>query len=399
MTTNNPKTIPGRINMFEEYVTRELQIIWEHSFQNVPPTSGDGITDKFFKYNNVTRSQADVQVNEGGYIRTRESGDYGAGQPVIAGMAGHFNSEPTGDQDGWLGYVNDRNGAGFGWDTDGMYVFYEYEGTREKVYKENWNVDSLEREGFDPTDGFILRIDHACYGHAEINIDIGIKKENKFMMRRCHKFTELGNTMWENFDHPIEWNFSGTQGDGNYLAATACHYEGSAGRTVKRQTGETWTPQKNSGNNITLNTYPNWTYLMGLEKRPDWEEVEITPIQMSINSTNNIEIQLTSRGDFSNTSFGRADDTSTTETGINFDLATYDLANDTEKTNDTTINSVGEREWIDVVVGDKQQPVNIQGDISNIALGQDDTLALLARPATSNSTDIRFAGMRVGEGF
>ena len=74
-----------RSNLFNELVTRELQIIWEHSFQKVDADSGDGITSKFFDYSGVTRLGPDVQVPEGGYIQTKERGDYGAGQPVVAG--------------------------------------------------------------------------------------------------------------------------------------------------------------------------------------------------------------------------------------------------------------------------------------------------------------------------
>ena len=62
------QALDERSNLFNELVTRELQIIWEHSFQKVDADSGDGITSKFFDYSGVTRSGPDVQVPEGGYI-------------------------------------------------------------------------------------------------------------------------------------------------------------------------------------------------------------------------------------------------------------------------------------------------------------------------------------------
>lgn len=393
-------------NIFGEEKTRELQIIWEHSFQKINEADGDGITSKFFEYAGVTRSGSDVQVGEGGHIATKESGDYGAGQPVVAGAAGHFNSTPTGDQDGWLGYTNQLNGYGFGMDASGMYVFEDRAGSRTKVRQSNWNINKLDgspEEGptFDPVDGFTLRLPHACYGHAKAVVVLGVKlSRGRFRLWPVHQFNNRGETMWEEFDLPIEWNFSGTVGDGNFLAATACHYEGETGRGVKRTNGEGWTPQKNSGSAITLNAYPAWTYILSLRKRDGWDRADITPLAISINASHNVEVQLTVGGDFNGTSYGLPEDTSPTECAAEYDLKTYDLQNDSEKGTDSTIGpSRGEREWYDVVPGDKQTPIDISADLENVVLAGGDVLAMLARPATSNATDVRYASLANGGGF
>ncbi|MBX0325815.1 hypothetical protein EGH21_22615 [Halomicroarcula sp. F13] len=395
----------GRLNQFDEYIFRELQIIWEHTFQKVDENAGDGITDKFFDYSGVTRSGPDVQVGEGGFIRTKEAGDYGAGQPVLAGAAGHFDSAPTGDQDGWVGYTSGDNGTGFGWDATSPYVFNDRAGGRTTVRQSDWNLHKLngdEGEGptLDPTDGFTLRIPHACYGHAKAVIVIGVKSDNGgFDLYPVHQFNERGQTMWEQFDVPIEWHFDGTEGDGNFLAATACHYEGEQGRQVKRETGEGWTPQKNSGTKITLNAYPAWTFIIGLKKRAGWENTDVTPSAISLNATHDVEVQLTVRGTFSGTSFGLPEDTSTTEAAAEYDVKTYDLANDSEKSTETTIDSRGEREWYDVVPGDKQSPIQVGSELKNVELASDEVFAMLVRPATSNATDVNYAAMRNGGGF
>lgn len=397
--------VAGRLNIFNEYVTRELQIIWEHSFQKVDENSGNGITDKFFEYASVTRSGPDVQVNEGGHINTKEAGDYGAGQPVVAGAAAHFDSTPTGDQDGWIGYTNQANGYGFGEDATSPYVFNDRAGNRATVRQSDWNLNKLdgtEGEGpeLDTTDGFTVRLPHACYGHSKATVVLGVKRDDGgFDLYPVHQFNERGQTMWEIFDLPIEWNLSGTQGDGNFLAATACHYEGETGRGQKRTNGATWTPQKNSGSELSLNAYPDWTFIIGLQNRTGWESTDITPQALSINADQNIEVQVTVGGSFSNTSFGLPEDTSTTECAVEYDLPTYDLSADSEKSTNTTIDSRGEREWVDVVPGDKQTPINVNAALENVVLASDDILAVLARPATATSTAVRYAALRNGGGF
>jgi len=395
----------GRLNLFDEYVTRELQIVWEHTFQKVNENAGDGITNKFFQYSGVTRSGPDVQVGEGGFIRTKEAGDYGAGQPVLAGAAGYFDSEPTGDQDGWVGYTNGDDGTGLGCDSTSPYVFFDRAGERSKVRQSDWNLHKLNGEPgegpqLDLLDGFTVRIPHACYGHAKAVVVVGVKLPNGgFELYPVHQFNELGQTMWEEFDVPIEWHFDGTQGDGNYLAATACHYEGETGRGIKRENGEGWTPSKNGGNQISLNPYPEWTYLIGFKKRSGWGNTDVTPVAISLNASANIEVQLTVGGTFLNTSFGLPEDTSTTECATEYDLKTYDLDNDQEKTTDTTIDSRGEREWYDVVSGDKQDPIRVASELENIELAADEVFAMLVRPATGSGASMNYAAMRNGGGF
>lgn len=419
-------------NLFDELTTRELDIIWEHTFQKIPTGEGNGITDKFFDYDSaVTRSGPDVRVGEGEYIRTKETGDYGAGQPVLAGAAGQFSQAPQSDQDGWVGYY-DRGagiGGGFGYQhfTDGEagatsageqpYVFLERNGGgRDIVPQENWNINTLdgtqgEGPALDPTFGFTWRGPHACYGHAAFVHEIGVKTDkadadiryagDAFKLYPAHVFTDTGDTMFHNFDVPIEWRVTGTQANGFTLDATACHYEGERGRKVKRANGQGWTPQFNSGSNISLAAHPDWTYIMSLRRRSGWDGVDLTPLELTINADQNIEVQLTARGSFSNTSYGLPENTSVTECAAEYDLKTYDLSAESEKSTDTSIDTdgEGEREWYDVIPGDKQEPISVGDDLDNVVVATDEPMALLARPATGNATDIRYAALRNGGGF
>lgn len=415
--------------LFDDITVEELEILWEHEFYNVDENAGDGISNKFFEYSNVTRNGADVEVAEGGFIRTKERGDYGAGKQAIPGFACRWNQEPIADQDGWAGYYlnTDGIGAGIGYKhfTEGennateagpqAYLFYEVGGEgKEIVPQEHWNISALDGSDnlpeFDPLAGTLVRLPHAAYGNGRLVVKVGIKTDAQnadfsyagdgFKMYSAHVFTRPGETMWDHFDLPIEWNVSGTQGNGFLINATACHYQGDQGRTVKRVSGEGFTPNKNSGSAITLNTYPEWTYLESFKLRDGWDGTDITPLGLSINATENVEVQITIGGDFENTSYGLPNDTGETEAATEYDLKTYDLANDQEKTTETTIGTTnGMREWYGVVAGDKQEPVQITQDVEEVVLSGTDALALLARPATSTSTDIRYTTLRNGSNF
>lgn len=417
-------------SVFGKLKVEELDILWEHEFNVVNASSGDGITSKFFDYTSgVSRNGPDVDIPEGESITTKERGDYGAGKEAIPGMAGRFTQEPTGDQDGYLGYYDEANGIGggvgfkdFDEGEDGAtsagpqpYVFYEQNGEgREIVPQEKWNISPLDGSDtypeLDLTDNVLVRIPHAAYGHSVFPIKLGIVTDDAnadftyagdgFKMYPAHAFTKPGETMLEKFDLPIEWNVSGTQNNGFTLKATACHYQGEEGRKIKRISGEGFTPQKNGGNTITLNTFPDWTYLMSFRKRTGWDGTDITPVGLSINATHDIEIQVTAGGDFTDTSYGLPDDTETEEAAVEYDIKTWDLTTDSQKTTDTTIGTDrGRREYYDTVAGDKQTPTTLSTSLENAVLASEEALALLARPATSNSTMINYVSMRNGSNF
>jgi hypothetical protein len=416
------------LDFFNEFTINELETIWEHTFQRVDENSGDGITSKFFEYSGATRNGPDVDLGEGEWIRTKERGKYGAGKPATSGAAARFTQAPQGDQDGWIGYYDSGNGIGGGLgyqhfdvgegDAGGateagaqIYAFLERDGEgRTIVPAEQFNL-GLPGD-FDPTDGFIVRWPHAAYGHVGFLLEVGIKTDwedaditmagDAFDLRPVHIFTDLGQTMWSTFDNPIEWNVTGSEANDFTLKATACHYEGKRGRTIKRTSGDGFVPQKNGGSVITLNGFSDWTYLISFRKRTGWESTDVTPLGFSINPSQNIEVQVTVGGDFNDTSYGLPEDTATEEAATEYDIKTWDLAADppSEKTTDTTIGTTrGRREYHDTIPGDKQDPVTIQSQLDNVVVATDEAVALLARPATGTSTDIRYAALRNGSNF
>lgn len=406
-------------NVYNELNTRQLEIIWEHSVGKVP--ASEGITTKFFDYSaGVTRDGPSAVVGEGEYIQTKEVGDYGGGQPVVAGMTFEINQQPQNDQDGWTGYSDQTDGVGLGVrdfavdegtpgaTTSGPqpYVFFERFGnSRIVVPQEHWNINKCNQEAgegppLDLTDGVTVRNPHACYFHTNATVEVGIKlDEGGFALVPVHEFNHQGGPMWSHSDLPAQTRVTGTQANGFTAKLTTVHYEGETGRDVKRTNGQPWTPQFNGGANISLNAHPAWTYIMGFRKRSGWEKVDVSPQTLSLNADQNVEVQLTVGGSFSNTAFGLPEDTSSSECATEYDLATWDLSTDSEKSTDTSIDSIGEREWIDVVAGDKQNPIDISAALEDIVLASNEILALLARPATANATDVRYAALRNGGGF
>lgn len=403
-------------NVFDELITRELQIIWEHSIAKVPPS--EGITEKFFDYSaGVTRDGPSAIVGEGEYIQTKEYGDYGGGQPVLAGGTFEIDQQPTGDQDGWVGYVDTRNGYGLGVKdfaagegTPGAtsagpqpYVFFQRFGNaRTVVPQEHWNLntctagDADEGPPLDLTDGVTVRLPHACYFHSQAVIEVGIKLDNGgFALVPVHEFNHKGGPMWEHSDLRMRMETSGTAGNGFASKLTTVHYEGETGRSVKRVTGEAWTPQKNNGNALSINAYPNWTYVIGFQRRSGWGKIDLTPLHLTLNTTQDVEAQITIGGSFSGTNFDGTypEDISDSERAVNYDLS---LPNASAE---TTIDAVGQREWIDFIAGDKQDPVNVGASLKNVTLGATDVVAFMVRPATGTAGDVNGAALSNGAGF
>jgi hypothetical protein len=411
LAENIEESFYDRTNLFDELKTRELKILWEHTFEAVPETEGDGITKKFWNYSpGVNRAEDRVEVPEGEYIETKETGDYGAGQPATPGFSVDFNQEPVGDEDGFGGYWDQTNGAGFGWDSTDPYVFLERNGSgRTKVHQSDWNINTLQGDNkfnyeFDPTDGFICRLPHACYGHGSLVVILHVKITNdKYDVGSLnipvHVFRNLGESMWSKYDLPVRYQCDGTQGSGFWIGGTAAHYEAERGRDTKRINGQSWHPNFNAGSTIDLNPFPQWTYIMGMKKRDGWESADVTPNEFTINADANIEVQFTVRGDFNDTSFGLPEDTSPTECAMAYDLRTYDLVNEQEKATPTSIVDRGEREYTTTIPGDKQSPVEVSAEFDNLVLASNEIFALMVRPATSSQTIVRYASLNNGGGF
>lgn len=423
-----------RSNLFDELVTRELQIIWEHSFQKVDENSGDGITSKFFDYSGVTRNGPDVDVPEGGYIATTERGDYGAGQPVVAGGACFWNQPPQGDQDSYLGYYDRAAGVGYGagykYFNDGedgassagaqMYAFEQdgLEASRNVVPQEDWNINKLdgtkgEGPDVDPTDGVTLRLPHACYGHSASVVVVGVKKDpdadikdghlrrisDAFELYPVHVFNTRGQTMWTEFDLPFVFETTGSQANGFKMGATACHYEGEVGRATKRLNGAVWSVLKNGGNALSVPAFPGWQYVMSFRKRAGWEATEVSPSAFTLVNDNDLEVQFTRGATLSNTAYGLPPDTSTEESAVEYDLVSWDIGAGSQKGTNTSASDRGEREFITLAPADKNTPTTLASSLDEVTLVGQEPLSMFVRRASANATVVSGAKMGNGGGF
>jgi hypothetical protein len=158
--------------------------------------------------------------------------------------------------------------------------------------------------------------------------------------------------------------------------------------------GQAWTPQKNGGVALSLDAYPDWTYVMGFRKRQGWTSADVSPLSITFSANENTELMLVSGSGLSNTSYSRPPETGAAEAAVEYDLGATDA-----KTNDTAVDSLGEQEWYDVVAGSTSGPIDTRADLERVELAGREPLSLVARPATGNPAEVQYAALRNGGGF
>jgi len=75
----------------------------------------------------------------------------------------NIHSSPTGNQYSRWGYFDGVNGVGYGYDQSGLYVFKAINSSYEKIYRQNWGLNTLSGDnnnynGFNPINSIY------CYG-------------------------------------------------------------------------------------------------------------------------------------------------------------------------------------------------------------------------------------------
>lgn len=166
-------------------------------------TSGD-----FGEINLSTGAAGDGSVA----LATNRRGVYYPGGQIETGIGIRMPTAPTGNQDVRWGYSSETvtNGAGFGMDADGLYIWLARDGADLfKIYQSDWNVDALDGKGpsginLDVSLGCIYQIDFVWYGYGPISWSVacvndadeestsGIRLENNKIT--CHRFlTQRGD--------------------------------------------------------------------------------------------------------------------------------------------------------------------------------------------------------------
>lgn len=146
--------------------------------------------------NVVSTGTATVAIDEGEYkvdvpsgstllLESAERGRYTPGYVSQAGIGFRFpNVNLIGESYAEWGYFTDDSGIGFGKDSKGVYVFI-MNGTKTKIYQENWNIDTLTGSGpsgasLDTSDGNIYQVDYVWYGYGSIVFSVQLKGDESF---------------------------------------------------------------------------------------------------------------------------------------------------------------------------------------------------------------------------
>lgn len=147
-----PLSIKGQ-SAFDEVVTAEFSPLIELDSSNgLSPVYRDSITTT--NSGSVTNVEGEHKISTGSTasstanLSTHERGRY---QPGIVGLPGLLirrPTAPTGNQEIRWGYFDDQDGFFFGEDKNGIFVRLRNGGVdRDKVYQEDWNVDTLTGKG------------------------------------------------------------------------------------------------------------------------------------------------------------------------------------------------------------------------------------------------------------
>lgn len=174
------------------------------------------------KWQNATSDETEhrlstaASTNEVSYLRTKSRGQYVAGYEGQAGMGVRIPTLPSKDETMRWGYYTvdsseePLNGWYFGADSSGLFVCEVRNGTKDKVYQENWNrniangdedaADNPTGFTFDPSKGNIFQIQFVYYGYGPVTMEV-LSSSGKVTL---HKFIHDGSTSVENTNLPLQ---------------------------------------------------------------------------------------------------------------------------------------------------------------------------------------------------
>ena len=103
------------------------------------------------------------QTGSNAYLQTIKRGIAHCASNNEALLNVNIHSSPTGNQYSRWGYFDGVNGVGYGYDQSGLYVFKATNSSYEKVYRQNWGLNTLSGDnnnynGFNPINSIY------CYG-------------------------------------------------------------------------------------------------------------------------------------------------------------------------------------------------------------------------------------------
>lgn len=230
---SNPVDLDEYANQFDELKVEERTPVID--FHAINPLS-----ELRESWENATNTQTEHQLStsantdDTAFLETDERGQYTSGYQVQAGTGIRLPALPTGDSEARWGYyeVDDNgdplNGYYFGADSTGIFTAKARDGVIEKVYREEWNRDSLSEEyprnpsglELDLADGQVFQIEFVYYGYGSIEMQLlmdntSTEEDSNSEVVTVHVFQPDGETSIENTNLPLreEIDSGGTSND------------------------------------------------------------------------------------------------------------------------------------------------------------------------------------------
>ena len=154
-----------------------------------------------------SESRYRIRANSGTEsLETVDGLQYTPGYIAEIGIALQIPVAPTDDQEVRWGYWDGDEGAYFGWDSTGVFVETQRNGTRQgKVYKDEWNNQaSIDAEQV-LIDGTISRLELALYNYGTVGYELYDRDDSTKQLEPeiIHREDTGGDTTLSKQDNPV----------------------------------------------------------------------------------------------------------------------------------------------------------------------------------------------------
>lgn len=184
----------------------ELTIASRNSYIDIPSVYGisqvNDETGIFFNASIIENSgllelQTANQTGSNSYIQSIKRGINHCGSNGTAIIDFKINSAPTGGQYSRWGYYDGVNGAGYGMDQSGLYIFKLINSNYDKIYRQNWGQNTLS--GANNNFDHFNPINYSyCYG-----MDISNNNLKNFIVLKNSETNEKQKVYIHSWDDPF----------------------------------------------------------------------------------------------------------------------------------------------------------------------------------------------------
>lgn len=207
-----PNNVPVAISPYYELLTAEKTTIIElksiYGYSDIRDNKeeiGSGTVT-----NNYREYQCNINgINSEARLESRQRGRYISGKSSEYGIGVRTNTNNiSGDTILKWGALNDTNGMYFGVDSDGLFVAILDDGTENKVYQEDWNIDKMDGTGVSGltlvlTEANIFNIEFTWYGYGVITFKVQVKTEQGMNLLTVHNYIIDNQSSIQNPNLPI----------------------------------------------------------------------------------------------------------------------------------------------------------------------------------------------------